>query len=352
MKIMVSPSKILIHQKKVKEYLSGKNIFPVTLELGLTANCNRNCPDCPSSRGDRSLNLDFNIIKKLILLLKEQTKGLILTGGEPTIYKYFSDTLKLGRENDFEDITVVTNGSYLDKDNILNSLVDYSSAVRISLYDWNESDLLGLIPTMRRIEKLKNKVLAKGSSLSIGVSALTNKENSSVLDEVARISMESGVDWIYFLPVCTRDISGAAQIIEQQTVLERIKECSVKFNDDFSVYFLEGRYGSEEINFNSYHSAHFILVMGADGKNYIATEAKYQDQYALWDLKNNWKDDFIWDIERLNMISLCSSENFLPKGSKNRGVLYNTLIEKMISDSYSKSENVPTWDSFFTPNII
>lgn len=350
--MMVSSSKILIHQKKVKEYISGKNIFPVTLELGLTANCNRNCPDCPSSRGDRSLNLDLNIIKKLFLLLKEKTKGLILTGGEPTMYKYFSDTLKLGRENDFEDITVVTNGSYLDKDDILNSLADYSSAVRISLYDWNESDLSGLNTTMRRIEKLKKKVLAKGSSLSIGVSALTNKENSAVLDEVAQISRESGADWIYFLPTCTKDISGAARIIEQQTVLERISECSMKFNDDFNVYFLDDRYGSEEINFNSYHSAHFILVMGADGINYVGTEAKYQDQYALWDLKNNWKDDFIWDTERLDMISSLSSKNYLPKGSKNRGVLYNTLIERMISNSYSESENVPALDSIYLPNII
>lgn len=350
--MMVSSSKILIHQKKVKEYISGKNIFPVTLELGLTANCNRNCPDCPSSRGDRSLNLDLNIIKKLFLLLKEKTKGLILTGGEPTMYKYFSDTLKLGRENDFEDITVVTNGSYLDKDDILNSLADYSSAVRISLYDWNESDLSGLNTTMRRIEKLKKKVLAKGSSLSIGVSALTNKENSAVLDEVAQISRESGADWIYFLPTCTKDISGAARIIEQQTVLERISECSMKFNDDFDVYFLDDRYGSEEINFNSYHSAHFILVMGADGINYVGTEAKYQDQYALWDLKNNWKDDFIWDTERLDMISSLSSKNYLPKGSKNRGVLYNTLIERMISNSYSESENVPALDSIYLPNII
>ena len=350
--MMVSSSKILIHQKKVKEYISGKNIFPVTLELGLTANCNRNCPDCPSSRGDRSLNLDLNIIKKLFLLLKEKTKGLILTGGEPTMYKYFSDTLKLGRENDFEDITVVTNGSYLDKDDILNSLADYSSAVRISLYDWNESDLSGLNTTMRRIEKLKKKVLAKGSSLSIGVSALTNKENSAVLDEVAQISRESGADWIYFLPTCTKDISGAAQIIEQQTVLERISECSMKFNDDFDVYFLDDRYGSEEINFNSYHSAHFILVMGADGKNYVGTEAKYQNQYALWDLKNNWKDDFIWDTERLKMISSLSSKNYLPKGSKNRGILYNNLIEKMISNSHSETENVPALDSIYLPNII
>ena len=349
---MVSTSKILIHQKKVKEYLSGGNIFPVTLELGLTANCNRNCIDCPSSRGDRTFNLDFNIIKKLFLLLKGQTKGLILTGGEPTMYKYFSDTLKLGRESDFEDITVVTNGSYLDKDDILNSLVDYSSAVRISLYDWNESDLSGLNTTMRKIEKLKKKVLAKGSSLSIGVSALTNNENSSVLDEVAQISRESGADWIYFLPTCTQDISGAAQIIEQQTVLERIKECSVKFNDDFKVYFLDDRYGLEEINFNSYHSAHFILVMGADGINYIGTEAKYRDQYALWDLKNNWKEDFIWNTKRLNMISLVSSENYLPKGSKNRGVIYNTLIEKMIGNNQSDSENIASWDSFYLPNII
>ncbi|OVE80511.1 hypothetical protein BVY01_00085 [bacterium I07] len=320
--------------------------------MGVTANCNRNCTDCPSAGGDHGLNLDFQIVKRLFLLLKGKTKGLIVTGGEPTLYEYFSDTLKSGRQNDFEDITVVTNGSYLHKDTIFNSLTEYASAVRVSLYNWMESDLSGLVQTMRKIEKLKSKALARGSELSIGVSALTSRENSPILDEVARISRENGADWIYFHPTCTGDGTGAKKLLEQQYVLEEIKECSTKFSNDFHVYFLDGRYGSEELKFKSYHAAHFILVMGADSKNYVATEAKYQSDYVLWDLKNNWKEEFLWDTERLKIVSSFSNENFSPKESKNRGVLYNSLLERMISKQKSKSEYLPEWDSFYLPHII
>ena len=58
-----------------------------------------------------------------------------------------------------------------------------------------------------------------------------------------------------------------------------------------------GDIGFDELRFSAYHAAHFLLVVGADGKNYLGAEVKYQPAFILWDLKNNWREDFLWHPE-------------------------------------------------------
>ncbi len=82
---MVSAFKIAYHKRKVEAYLRGERIFPVTLELGLTTRCNRKCQGCPSGLGTAGMSLNRELIARLFGLLKGHTKGLIITGGEPTL---------------------------------------------------------------------------------------------------------------------------------------------------------------------------------------------------------------------------------------------------------------------------
>ncbi len=44
------------------------------------------------------------------------------------------------------------------------------------------------------------------------------------------------------------------------------------------------RYVDTGLSFDGYHAAHFLLVVGADGMNYLGAEVKYQPQYAIADL--------------------------------------------------------------------
>ncbi|MBN1829902.1 MAG: radical SAM protein [Deltaproteobacteria bacterium] len=113
-----SPWKVARHKEKLEAYLRGEPVYPVTLELDITTACNRECPGCPSASGPFSRNLDMAFIRHLFSLIGGRTKGLLLTGGEPTISPIFPDVLREARRSGFEEIAVVTNGSFLAEEKV------------------------------------------------------------------------------------------------------------------------------------------------------------------------------------------------------------------------------------------
>src|SRR5208337_2918277 len=134
--------------------------------------------------------------------LEGETRGLLLSGGEPTLAPSFPDVLRLAREYGFIDIAIVTNGDLLDKEKVATALCAHASSVRVSLYDWTKQSREDLQTTLERIRALKSCVEREGSRLQIGVSALTNRENAYFLPSVAREVSAAGADWIYFHPMC------------------------------------------------------------------------------------------------------------------------------------------------------
>jgi MoaA/NifB/PqqE/SkfB family radical SAM enzyme len=352
---MVSAFKVAYHRERLESYLRNEPVFPVTLELNLTAKCNRKCPDCPSRLGSAHMSLSAGYVERLFAYLKGHTKGLIVTGGEPTLSPAFPDVLQMARrDNGFEDIVVVTNGDCLGDAKVSSALVSYASAVRVSLYDWTATSFTGLEGTLRRIEALRKRVDSSGSPLEIGVSALTSSANADVLGEVADLAYSAGAHWIYFHPTCTRDIAGGASRLVQKAVLDKIKTCQEQRREGFEVFVLRERYESVNVEFEGYHAAHFVLMIGADEKNYLATEVRYQPHYVIWDLTRGWSNDFLWQDLRLERIRSVTSNAYPAQGTMNRGVLYNTFIEKLKHGARKLTDEtagIPA-DGFHLPHVL
>ena len=116
----------------------------------------------------------------------------------------------------------------------------------------------------------------------------------------------------------------------------------------------DDRYLDTDIFFNGYHAANFLLVIGADGINYLGAEVKYQPQYRIWDLNKDWRDDFLWDNKRLELIKSINSQNYLPIKSRHRGVLYNDFINRLKKDSQESCETsrVALNEKIITPHIL
>lgn len=331
---MTSVQKIVRHRARLEAYLRGERIFPVTLELNLTADCNRKCPDCPSGLGKPAMSLRIDFIDTLFHLLHGHTRGLIVTGGEPTLSPVFGEVLRRARTRfDFEDIAVITNGSRLDDPAVRDELLAHASTVRVSLYNWDSRSLQGAVPTLARIARLRSHIERSGSELQIGVSILTSRGALTILPKLVGSVFAAGAHWIYFLPSCTRRIDGAAAQREQAEVLDAIKKLDRTRGQD--IHFLDARYASDGVRFQGYHAAHFILVIGADGKNYLGSEVKYQPEYVIADLSGEQRDGFLWHPARLDKIDSVSHRRYPAQGSRNRGVLYNTLIEQLRSGATS-----------------
>jgi hypothetical protein len=86
------------------------------------------------------------------------------------------------------------------------------------------------------------------------------------------------------------------------------------------------------LKFNGYHAAHFLLVIGADGKNYLGPEVKYQPHHVIADLGVRWRDDFLWEEQRLVRANFVNSRTYPAIQSRHRGVLYNHFIEQLKRD--------------------
>lgn len=351
---IASTFKITCHKEKLESYLCNESIFPVTLELDLTSKCNRECPNCPSTTNLPPYNLETNFVERLFSHLGGQTRGLLLTGGEPTMAPNFPETLRMARRYGFIDVVVVTNGTFLNELNVASALLTDASAVRLSMYDWSAESCEELYPTLKRIETFRSRIDREGSKLQIGVSALTSRENASALSAVSQKALSAGAHWIYFHPLCTKWDSGSPLRVDQRGVLNQVEECQISQLDDFGVFVFHDRYMKSEIKFNGYHAAHFLLVVGADGMNYLGAEVKYHPQHIIADVAGNWHKDFLWKRQRLQRIEAVNSKTYPAIGSRHRGVLYNGLIERLMQlrqrasyESFSFSK-----DGFLYPHIL
>jgi organic radical activating enzyme len=351
---IASAFKVAYHEEKFRAYLQGEPIFPATLELDITSECTRKCSDCPSSRGSASQHLEMEFIERLFACLEGQTRGLLLTGGEPTAAPTFPKVLSMARRFGFVDVAVVTNGSLLDNERVQEALTAYASTVRVSMYDWSPKSCGGLAPTLKRIEALRARIDREGSKLEIGVSALTSSANAATLAKVADFAQSAGAHWIYFHPMCTGWNSGFPACVEQEGVLAKIKECQMKHVDGFRVFVSQHRYKGVGVDFDGYHAAHFLLVVGADGVNYLGAEVKYQPQHAIANVANRWQRDFLWQRERLRRIKSVSSQTYPALGSRHRGVLYNGFIERLKrgEGQLTEASFLVSPDTFKFPHIL
>jgi len=351
---IASTFKITYHKEKIESYLRNEPIFPATLELDLTSACNRKCPNCPSTTNLPSYSLEINFVERLFSHLEGQTRGLLLTGGEPTMAVNFPEVLHMARKYGFVDVVVVTNGAFLNEEKVAGALLADASAVRLSMYDWSAESSEGLYPTLKRIETLRSRIDLDDSKLQIGVSVLTSKENANGLSAVSQKALSAGAHWIYFHPLCTRWDSGSPLRVDQRGVLDQVEGCQDSPSDGFGIFVFRDRYMKNEIKFSGYHAGHFLLVVGADGMNYLGAEVKYHPQHIIADVAGNWRKNFLWERQRLQRINAVDSKTYPAIGSRHRGVLYNGLIERLMQLRQSASDESFSFskDEFLYPHIL
>lgn len=351
---IASSKKIAAHGERIRTYLEGKNVFPVTLELDITSRCNRACKDCPSIRASESSSLDLGFIERLFASLEGQTGGLLLTGGEATLYPDFVRVLELAKDYGFREIAVVTNGSQLEDDEIVAGLLKHVTAIRISFYDWADESCGARSETLKRILSLRNRIEKERSSLQIGVSILTSESRHAVLPSLGQSIKSAGAHWVYFHPMCTDWGAGRPWRMSQDSVLEKLIEFRDGCEDGFRAYFLEERYADTPLHFIGYHAAHFLMVVGADGRNYLAPEVKYHRQHVIADFRNLKAHLPLASEQRLRRINAVNSSTYPAIGSRHRGELYSDYIEGIKDGriAYDHENWLKTQQAFHFPFIL
>jgi MoaA/NifB/PqqE/SkfB family radical SAM enzyme len=343
---IVTIDKLGYHQDKLRQYIRGDSIYPITVELDLTTACTRRCPGCATVTRPPGRGLDSEFIHGLLSYLGESTRGLLLAGGEPTLAHSFCETLQMASNLGYLNIAVITNGAHLDDPKIARALVDYATCVRVSINhakpkDYGQSfgcDPSELSRVLKSIEQLRKMADDANSQLQIGVASLSDPGNIGQLQSLVGIARNVGAHWIYFHPYCSGWDDGFIKQADQSEAFLHINEIVGLEAQNFPVLLFEERYKSDPVFFNGYHSTFFLLMVGGDRKIYLSAETKYQKGYEVYDLSDWHSSDFIRDpVFRNNVLSF-SSQDYIPIYSKGRGVLYSSIVESISSGSVSLDE--------------
>jgi hypothetical protein len=348
-------SKISAHQERIDAYLEGKNIHPITVELDLTQCCTRNCDSCPYSVAraqGQTLQLPF--LEKLFSILGPNTPGLVLSGGEATLVPHFPETVKLARAKGFKEIAVISNGTRLDVPEVRNALMEFVTSIRVSMYDWHESDSEDFIASLRRIERLRKSIDREGSSLEIGVAMLTRTEWVPRLKPVGLQVLQAGVDWLYFHPFCIDWETDRPVQADQRGVLDAIEDLKQAVPAGSNIQVPAERYSLKPLYFEALHGSHFLIQIGADGINYAGPECKYHPEYALLNLNEYLEPDFLWQEKRINRLREINSSNYRVIGTKHRPPVFSDFIERLIQVKKGHVENLPVdiHTKFLYPDIV
>jgi hypothetical protein len=344
---VAGPAKIAGEAAKFEAYLRGERIYPTTLELDLTTACTRSCPECPSTTAPVQRTLSGETLDWLLGSLDGQTPGLLLTGGEPTMAPLFPDTLELARRRGFVEIAVVTNGGCLGDRRVVAALLAHASTIRLSLYDWSgPAGMNATAGVLGRITALRERIDREGSGLRIGVSALTSTQRAPRLVRLAEAVRNAGAHWLYFHPLCRKWGQGTPELDDQDGVLDAVDAIAAAESNGLRVGLCRERYADAPLRFAGYHAAHFLLVVGADGCNYLAPEVKYQSAHVIADLSSRPADP-LGTPERLARIRAVRSEEYPARGSRHRGILYSDWIESILGGAVPNDR-----ESFLFPYIL
>jgi len=310
-----NPFKIYSHIPKLYEWYMGKDVYPISIEIGITSQCNHNCCFCSvkPKHIDRNSYLSEDVLNQFVSNAKEMdVRSVVVSGsGEQTLHPFFSEFLKK-LKNAGIYIGLNTNGSMLTE-SLCRIIIESVTWIRVSLDASSEivrksvhgvKDLHKATEGLRKLVALKKKTQ---SQLSIGTQMVVCPENGEEIESCTQLSHSLGVDYQQIKPVIPFDLyypyrKGKKK--EMKEWLRRIKTVAKNFSENELMVNVRYDQFNDYINgTNLREEAHlpclitFSPYIEADGKVWFCVDKKGYDDYYLGDM-NKVSLKTIWHSER------------------------------------------------------
>tara|TARA_B100000315_G_scaffold258004_1_gene308739 strand:- start:3647 stop:4714 length:1068 start_codon:yes stop_codon:yes gene_type:complete len=227
-KFRIDNHKLLYHVSRVNDWLDGKIVYPIYLEISPSGACNHRCTFC---------GLDFMEYQKRFLdsaVLKERLsemasfglKSIMYSGeGEPFLHKEIADLINHSKKSKI-DVAITTNGVLLNEslaENILGNVewikVSISAATKetyAKIHRTRPEDFNSVINNMSLAAKIVDK---KDYKCALGMQILLLPENSDEVLLLAKLARDIGMDYLVVKPYSQHLLSKTDQYKE------------VKYND-------------------------------------------------------------------------------------------------------------------------
>jgi MoaA/NifB/PqqE/SkfB family radical SAM enzyme len=337
--------KILRHTDRLHDWLNGRDIVPITLELDITLSCNDRCPRCVHrfALQERHLSL-FSIQRILIDAVALQVRGVTLTGGgDPLRHPEFGGILNLMQTIPIS-AGMFTNGGLIANACMAEEMVRSFQWIRVSLDSASEStfrrvrgvkDIGERLACLARLPEARKTV---GAGCELGVSFLTSNMVATDIVEATRIISALGFDYIQFKPMIdwkkgTHHLSAS---LDQKDVFQAIERATEFESDDFKVLCSTKKYCADTFNenpqYSEFHSAWFVATvapsLGASFDQpalYLDCSSKYIDRWKISEFGR--LGEVLTSTHRREFIQSTSSRVYCVPPEKHAA--YNRLLEEI-----------------------
>lgn len=240
--------KLIYHVPRVHEWLEGKAIYPIYMEISPAGACNHRCTYCGLDfMGYQPRYLEAGLLKeRLSELGRLGLKSIMYAGeGEPLLHRDIAEIIRQTKNSGI-DAAITTNGALLKRE-IADNALGYTEWIKVSLdgatketyakiHHCNPDDFNTVIRNISYAAELKRR---EKYTCTMGIQFLLLPENSHEVVTLARMARDIGMDYLVVKPY-------SQHIQSKTTVYNSVKysgyECLKgeleKFNtNDFNVIF-------------------------------------------------------------------------------------------------------------------
>jgi radical SAM protein with 4Fe4S-binding SPASM domain len=208
-KFRIDSHKLMYHVSRVDQWLKGKNIYPIYLEIGLYGGCNHRCIFCAFDffKYKPDILEEMHLKQFILEASKRGVKSILFSGeGEPLLHKRAVEIVNFTKKAGI-DVALVTNGTLFDKEKAIG-LLGSLSWLKVSLdaatektyaviHRTRKEDFNIVIKNLQEAVKLRNK---NKYSCVIGAQFLLIPQNYKEVIAAVKIVRDIGVDYLVIKP--------------------------------------------------------------------------------------------------------------------------------------------------------
>ena len=208
--------KLNYHIDRVNDWLQGKNICPIYIEISPCGSCNHRCVYCALDfMKYQPKFLDRGVLKdRLLEMGKLGIKSIMYAGeGEPFLHKDMSDIINYTKKAGI-DVAVTTNGVLFDK-KISEAVLANLAWIRVSINAGTKGTYAAIHRTkpVDFDKAIKNMSYAadlrqrKGYKCTLGMQIVLLPENYREVELLAKKAKDIGMDYLVVKPYSQHPLS-------------------------------------------------------------------------------------------------------------------------------------------------
>ncbi|MCX5695184.1 MAG: radical SAM protein [Candidatus Omnitrophica bacterium] len=244
----IDSHKLIYHVSRVNDWIEGKNIFPIYLEISTSGSCNHRCTYCALDfMGYQPRFLKTDILKKrLSEMARLGVKSIMYAGeGEPLLHKDIAEIINHTKSSGI-DVGLTTNGVLLDKELIDRTLANVSwvkvsinGATKETYRKIHQSKAVDLDKVIKNMRYAVKSRIKNGHKCVLGMQLLLLPENSKEVKALAVLASGIGLDYLVVKPYSQHPFSKTTRYknIKYDKYLKLADELKAFKTDKFNVIF-------------------------------------------------------------------------------------------------------------------